>query len=297
MTRLAIPTTAFDVLLWAAAEQREGLQSLREAVHLTGAQLTIETVISDEPSPLAHIEPRGEGWELRQTGHVGLLLVDDERGAFVLGCWPTGHPGVWHLVGSAPTTDPRWRKVERWVANAAPLVVPVLLNHDDFADIGTALSEYGEVEVSRMTARRRADLSSISRGWKARSGKLRPTHHQVLSDAEAEGASVRTLSLHVADVLSLHLRRLAARRSTPASSTCSTGSSLAGSRPRRPDGATCSLDAPDWPANRLAALSQSCSPAPSFSTRRLPARSSRSWLSSATSGSLCFIATPTSMWW
>lgn len=209
MTRLAIPTTAFDVLLWAAAEQREGLPSLREAVHLTGAQLTIETVISDEPSPLAHIEPRGEGWELRQTGNVGLLLVDDERGAFVLGCWPTGHPGVWHLVGSAPTTDPRWRKVERWVANAAPLVVPVLLNHDDFADIGTALSEYGEVEVSRMTARRRADLSSISRGWKARSGKLRPTHHQVLSDAEAEGASVRTLSLHVADALSLHLRRLA----------------------------------------------------------------------------------------
>lgn len=79
---------------------------------------------------------------------------------------------MWHIVGSAPTTDPRWRKVERWVANAAPLVVPVLLNHDDFADIGTALSEYGEVEVSRMTARRRADLSSISRGWKARSGKL-----------------------------------------------------------------------------------------------------------------------------
>ena len=116
---------------------------------------------------------------------------------------------MWHLVGSAPTTDPRWRKVERWVANASPLVVPVLLNHDDFADIGTALSEHGEVEVSRMTARRRADLSSVSRGWKARSGSLRPTHHEVIADAEAEGASVRTLSLHVEDVLSLHLRRLA----------------------------------------------------------------------------------------
>lgn len=31
----------------------------------------------------------------------------------------------------------------------------------------------------------------------------------MIGDAEAEGASVRTLSLHVADALSLHLRRLA----------------------------------------------------------------------------------------
>ncbi len=201
--------TALDALLWDAAGQRKELPSLRESVQRSSAQVTVETVISDEPSPLALIEPRGEGWELRRAGRVELLRVNDEHGPFILGCWPTVHPGVWHFVGSAPTTDPRWRKVERWVANAAPLIVPVLLNHDDFADIGTALSEYGEVEVSRMTARRRADLSSVSRGWKARSGKLRPSHHQVVGEAEAEAASVRTLTLHVADALSLHLRRLA----------------------------------------------------------------------------------------
>ena len=108
-----------------------------------------------------------------------------------------------------PTTDPRWRKVERWIANASPLVMPVLLNQHDFADIGTALSEHGEVGVSRMTARRRADLSSVSRRWPARSGSLRPAHHEVKADSEAEGGSVRTLILHVADALSLHLRRLA----------------------------------------------------------------------------------------
>lgn len=153
----------FDTLLWDAAEPRQGPPSLREAVQRTDAQITVETVLSDALSPLAHIEPRSEGWKLRQAGPVGVLRVDDEQGPFVLGCWPTGHEGVWHLVGSAPTTDPRWRKVERWVANAAPLVVPVLLNHDDFADVGTALSEHGEVEVSRMTARRRVDASTCHR--------------------------------------------------------------------------------------------------------------------------------------
>lgn len=205
--------TAFDALLWHAAGDTLTVPALREAVATTAGggrdQLTVETVISDEPAPLDRIEPRGSAWERRQAGPVGLLKVDDEHGPFVLGCWPTPHPGVWHLVGSAPTTDPRWRKVERWVANASPLAVPVLLNHDDFADVGTALSEHGEVEVSRMTARRRSDLSSVSRGWKARSGSLRPSHHEVIVDAEAEGASVRTLSLQVEDVLSLHLRRLA----------------------------------------------------------------------------------------
>jgi hypothetical protein len=202
--------TSFDTHLWSVSESPDPVGSLREAIAAApGEQVTVETIISDEVSPLELVRPKKGDCTLRQVGPVGLMHVEDEHGPFVLGCWPTAHEGVFHLVGSAPTTDPRWRKVERWVGNAAPQVVPVFLNHDDFEDVGTALSEHGEVEVSRMTARKRADQSSLSRGWPARSGSLRPTHHEAIADAEAEGASVRTLSLHVTDALSMHLRRLA----------------------------------------------------------------------------------------
>jgi len=49
----------------------------------------------------------------------------------------------------------------------------------------------------------------VSRGWKARTGSLRPSHHDAIHEAEREGASVRTLSLHVGNALNLHIRRLA----------------------------------------------------------------------------------------
>jgi hypothetical protein len=32
-----------------------------------------------------------------------------------------------------PTTNPRWRKVDQWVGQAASEIVPVFLDHDDFA--------------------------------------------------------------------------------------------------------------------------------------------------------------------
>lgn len=202
----------FDSVVWQHAEHGFDLGSLVEAVHRTagpsGAQIAVETVIAEAENPLAAIlGPRYA--EMQTVGLVSLMRVADERGEFVLGAWPTVHPGVFHLVGSVPTTDARWRKVERWVAGAAPEVVPVFLNHADFTDIGTALSEFGEVEVSRLTARKQADWSSLNRGWAARSGSLRPSHHEAIGDAEAEGASVRTLTLHIAEVISLHLRRRA----------------------------------------------------------------------------------------
>lgn len=204
--------TQFDSLLWTYAEQGRYLGWLSDAVvrasGTRAAVIAAETVIAGGENPLASIGKMVDG-ELLPVGAVTVLRVEDERGPFVLSAWPSEHEGVFHLVGSVPTTDPRWRKVERWVARAAPDVVPVFLDHDDFTDIGTALSEFGDVEVSRLTARRRADLSSLNRGWAARSGSLRPSHHQAIGDAEAEGASVRTLTLHIADRIGMHLRRRA----------------------------------------------------------------------------------------
>ena len=206
-----------DRVLWDMSSASDGPGSLADLLRtydgVPHEPLTVETLIADGAPPLEAMSEGMTRTEAQSVGLVSLLRVHDERGAFVLSAWPTAYESVFHLVGSVPSTDPRWRKVERWIRHALPKLVPCFLDHDDFADIGTALSEFGEVEVSRLTARRRSDTSSLTRGWKARAGTLRPNHHEAIADSEADGASVRTLTLQVSSehqaVLSLHLRRLA----------------------------------------------------------------------------------------
>lgn len=204
--------TNLDAALWAHPELNE-LRSLGDAVRLSQSSeqtaIAVETVITDGVEVFDALGPRASLSEVRRGSGLGLMRVWDERGEFVLMSWPTAYPGVFHLAGSLPTTDPRWRKVERWVSAASPALTPVFLNHTDFLDVGTALSEFGDVEVNRLTARKREDLSSLTRGWQARSHTLRPSPEMAIADAEREGASVRSLSLSVDDVLSMHLRRLA----------------------------------------------------------------------------------------
>jgi hypothetical protein len=209
--------TRFDALAWAAASSdKPSLPTLQRLVALASpkqgqhVQIAVETIIVDHADPFEVVRPRSTAVVVRRVGLVSLMRVADELGPFVLSVWPTAYDGVFHLVGSVPTTDPRWRKTERWVGKAGPAVTPCFLNHADFADVGTALSEFGHVEVSRLTARKRRDSSSLTRGWPARAGgRPRPTHDEAIADAAAEGASVRTLTLSVPDVLSLHVRRLA----------------------------------------------------------------------------------------
>lgn len=208
--------TRFDALLWDLTTTADAVLPLADLVRKSDAvphePVTVETLIADGANPLDVLRPDNVPSEARTLGLVSLLRVHDDGGPFVLSAWPTHFPGVFQLVSSIPSTDGRWRKVERWISNASPRLVPCFLDHDDFADIGTALSEFGEVEVGRLTARRRSDMSSLTRGWKARAGTLRPTHDEAISDAEDERASVRTLTLQVGGDkprLSLHLRRLA----------------------------------------------------------------------------------------
>lgn len=206
-----------DSYLWGAADKNSSLGSLVDIVRLGHGRghdpITVETLIADNAAPLDLLaEGRGDT-ELRTVGLVSLLRVYDDAGSFVVSAWPTAYDGVFHIVGSVPSTDGRWQRIERWIGRSAPALVPCFLNHSDFSDIGTALSEHGDVEVSRLTARRQADISSLTRGWPVRSATLRPNHLDAISAAEDEGASVRTLTLQVSDgdqqVLSVHLRRLA----------------------------------------------------------------------------------------
>lgn len=205
----------FDAVLWdwtnalsvnplaaavAAAEKRNMGKSV---------QVVFETVFTDDGHPFDHIRPRGVLTDDRRVvGSVELLRLTDPDGQWVLAAFPTRHEGVFHLVSGLPMTSPRAKRVERWVTRARR-VSRCFLNHEDFASIGDRLSEFGNVEVVKLAARVVKDGSSINRGFPIRAGSLRPSHHDEIAEVEGLGATVRTLTLYVSDVLHVHLRRVA----------------------------------------------------------------------------------------
>lgn len=202
-----------DRFLWS----RDALtvDDLGRAVAVTARRpsehLVVETLISEEKNPFDLLveEAVPGAWEQGGSDEVPLLRFEDREGPFILAAWPTTAAGVFHVTGSVPRTDARWKKVERLLGSMAPAVVPCYLNHADFTAIGTALTEFNEVEVRALSARKRIDYSSYNRTWPALSDRLRPDHHAAISEAEDEGASVRALTLHVQGHLDVHLRRRA----------------------------------------------------------------------------------------
>jgi hypothetical protein len=205
----------FDAALWAAAEQGRAPDSLRDLVQSTfrgerDHQLTVSTVIADGCVPAERLAQAAGGLvsALAWAGPIGVLRVGEDDEAYTVSVWPSTEEGVYQLIGTVPVTDERWRRVERWLANSAPRLVPFVLNQADFEGIGAALAEHGRVEVSRLTARVLRDGSSYTRGWAEGRRSPRPTYTQALAEVE-DFASVRTLTVHVGDLLSLHLRRQA----------------------------------------------------------------------------------------
>ncbi len=205
----------FDAWLWQLDSEALGDLDVHELARRAAEenisplpQLTFQSVIATD-------EPASDVLLRRAAGTIDDAHVAGERAVFlshlgarqyVVGVFPAGAPGVYHLVGSVPVTDSRWRRVEEsWLRAAAPKLAPVILNKADFEAIGDALAEYGQVTVSRMTARILHDHSSYARGWAGERAR-RPTHKAVLR--EAQGMLVRTLTLGVGS-LSIHLRRQA----------------------------------------------------------------------------------------
>jgi hypothetical protein len=203
----------FDAALWEAAEDSRAPDALRDLVQATFRgeredQLTVATVIADGCEPAERLARAAAGavTSFAWAGPIGVLRIGEGDSAYVVAVWPTTHPGVHHLVGTVPVTDERWRRVERWLTNSAPRLVPFVLNQADFEGVGAALAEHGRVEVSRLTARVLRDGSSYTRGWADGRRSPRPTYSQALAEVE-DFASVRTLTIHVGGLLSLHLRR------------------------------------------------------------------------------------------
>lgn len=214
MSRPASAMTRFDSLIWELADDGE-LPTLPDLVRLAHGKpqehIVFETLIVEDANPLDVIRPKNDDHcSTRSVGSVTVMHVDDESGPFTVSAWPTAYDGVFHLVGGLPAADTRWGKVDRWIINAAPHAVRCFLDHDDFTDIGTALSEHAEVEIQRLTGRMRNGLSSYGRSFPALGGDdLRPDHHEIIDEAERHGAAVRTMHLHVGDAVDVVIRRQA----------------------------------------------------------------------------------------
>jgi hypothetical protein len=207
----------FDALLWDLAEAGD-LPTLPEVVRSSLGKpqehIVFETVIVEAANPIEAIRPTkgalAQACTIKTVGSVSVMRVDHEHGPFTMSAWPTAYDGVFHLVGGVPAADRRWTTAERWINNAAPRTVRCFLDHDDFTDIGTALSEHAEVEVQRLTGRMRVGHSSYGRSFRALAGDaLRPDHIDIIAESEQHGAAVRSMHLHVGDVVDVAIRRQA----------------------------------------------------------------------------------------
>lgn len=210
---MADPTpNAFDAWLWSvdpdAAQglRLEDLPSRAAADGVRMPQLTVLTVISEDPTPGEVLHGARGVEEIRRFGSVELIQASMGSGGYVVGAWRTNEPGVFHLTGSVPVTDDAWARVERvWMNAAGSRLASVILNRQDFDNIGHTLAEHGSIEATRMTARVLRDSSSYTRGWPHVPDTRRPSHGEALS--ETEGMIVKTITLDVAGGTRVQLRR------------------------------------------------------------------------------------------
>jgi hypothetical protein len=174
------------------------------------AQLTVWTVLADSPDPVQTLAEAAR-WPVTVRsgeGQTTMIRVEDGDRSWLLLVLPTVYEGVLHLAGALPHTDDRWQALHRWVGRAAGRIMPVTLNERDFDAIASGLGDVDRVEVSRLAARVLRDGSSYSRGWPQASGNERPSYDEAMAEVD-EMAYVRSLSLHVGNRLSVHLRRVA----------------------------------------------------------------------------------------
>lgn len=198
---------------WAVDGCRGGLNGAADrivaAANGHSTHLTIETVFTSDDEPLAQLQRRGYSAEEYLVAE-GLVVARfrDVEGSWVISTFSTRHENVYHIFSTLPTTHRRWRKFERWM-NVGRGISRCFLDHNDFSSIGDRVSEFGDVEVIKMSGRIVADNSSLNRGFPAHGTDLRPSHLDVIEEAESRGATVRTLALKVHGVLHIHLRRVA----------------------------------------------------------------------------------------
>jgi len=200
-----------DAFLWGLSGRRSMIDALVDAQqHVRGLglepdQLTFWTIIralDQSPGERIAALARGVAVDHRSLGSNSLLAVETpESDPFVVSVWPQPDGAV-HLVSTVPASDGRWKRVERWVMNASPGLTRCYLNEGDFLSIGDALSEFGTVEVGKLTWRQGDQSHAV--GY----SEVKPSLYEAVSRDVPSTGQVRTALLR-AGGLSVHLRRLA----------------------------------------------------------------------------------------
>lgn len=205
----------FDRWVWNVACSRTKTGGLSQAYaaatrHAGQEQLTLWTIIGQTADPLRSIASRAKRAlvQLAASDDVSALLVQvPDQDPFVVACWKTDAPGVFHLSATVPVTDGRWQRFERWVRAASPDVSAFYLDGSHFEEFIETLEHLGRVTASRVTSRRRSDRSSDAKGYPA------PMPASAALEEVEEGSQVRTITLAVGvgdeNLLRMHLRRLA----------------------------------------------------------------------------------------
>lgn len=184
------------------------LRDALKASSVTREHVTVETVFTNGDNPLEHLQENQIVESIDSFGDLSVAWIRDVDSDWFVSAWPTEFDGVYHLVSTVHSTDKRWRRSLAWLHRQRSVVRP-FLNHKDVQLIGALLSEHGDVEVGRVTARSSLDGSSDTRSWRVIPGQKRPSYTEVLSSMEDQGYWVRTMTLHVDRVLSAHIRRVA----------------------------------------------------------------------------------------
>jgi hypothetical protein len=130
-------------------------------------------------------------------------LQDDPLGDFVVGVMPSDQERAVHLITIVPTSDYRWRRLERRTNSPRSGVSRFTLDLQQVQGLAERLGERGRVTVSRTTGRSVEDGSSISRGWSSD----RPDFDQAFQELIRHPASVRTVTFWVGRSTNLQIRR------------------------------------------------------------------------------------------
>ncbi|MBD8477704.1 hypothetical protein [Microbacterium sp. CFBP 8794] len=197
----------FDYVLLAQAQLGAPIDLVSSIVRTKGdtnsAHVAVETVFTDGEHPFDELTLAGVAVRRHHGPNYVVLELSDSDGQWAAAAFTTGHEGVFHIASGQPRTDKRWDKLER-ALSARQSVSRCFLNHADFLAIATDLERYSPILVSRLTARKTEDHSSITRGF----SQSRPTPQQAVDDIEDQGGVVRTMSM-VSDEVSLQIRRIA----------------------------------------------------------------------------------------
>lgn len=197
----------FDRVLLAQAQVGAPIDLVSSIVRTKGdtntAHVAVETVFTDGSHPFEELRLANVSICRHDGPNYVVLELTDDDGRWAVAGLRTEHEGVFHIASGQPRTDKRWEKLER-ALSARRSVSRCFLNHADFLAIATDLERYGAILVSRLTARKTDDHSSITRGFP----QSRPTPQRAVDDIEDQGGVVRTMSMQSDDV-SLQIRRIA----------------------------------------------------------------------------------------